>query len=192
MKCATNSVDKDVAMAFLKHGVFISSKVPWMSREEAVILLAEAMVDRLAKDFKAMVKELKPGLELNDFVATPYEIQAWLAKGPEITHSYSSDCKEVDEKMKFDMQSKLDEYMKLLGQIRQKTENESTAVSLLQEISKDRRAAEIHEERGVEQSQPATEKQKNFMKKLGIKFPDTVTKQEASTLIDEELGKNGE
>jgi hypothetical protein len=30
------------------------------------------------------------------------------------------------------------------------------------------------------------------MKKLGIKFPDTVTKQEASTLIDEELGKNGE
>ncbi len=32
---------------------------------------------------------------------------------------------------------------------------------------------------------------KKFMKKLGIDFPETVTKQEASLLIDEELGKNG-
>jgi hypothetical protein len=94
--------------------------------------------------------------------------------------------------MKFDMQSKLDEYMKLLEEIKQKTEDERTAVSLLQEISKDRRTAEIREERGIEQNEPATEKQKSFMKKLGIKFPDTVTKQEASALIDEELGKNGE
>jgi hypothetical protein len=192
MKCATNSLDKEVTMTFLKHGVFISSKVPCMSREEAVILLAEAMVDSLANDFKAMVKELKPGLELSDFVATPYEIQAWLANERNTTLSYSSDCKEVDEKMKVDMQSKLDEYMRLLKQIKQKTQDERTAVALLQEVSKDRRSAEIREERGIEQSQPATDKQKNFMKKLGIKFPDSVTKQEASTLIDEELGKNGE
>jgi len=107
MKCATNSLEKNVAMTFLKHGVFISNKVPCMSKEEAVILLAEAMVDRLVNDFKTMVKELKPGLELSDFVATPYEIQAWLAKEPKIAASYSNDCKEVDEKMKFDMQSKL-------------------------------------------------------------------------------------
>ena len=82
--------------------------------------------------------------------------------------------------------------MKLLEQIKQKTEDERTAVSLLQEISKDRRTAEIREERGIEQNEPATEKQKNFMKKLNIKFPATVTKQEASVLIDEELGRNGE
>jgi hypothetical protein len=30
------------------------------------------------------------------------------------------------------------------------------------------------------------------MKKLNIRFPATVTKQEASALIDEELAKNGE
>ena len=97
--------------------------------------------------------------------------------------------------MKFDMQSKLDEYMKLLEQIKQKTGDERTAVSLLQEVSKDRRTAEIRAERaatdGETNSVPATEKQKGFMKKLGIKFPETVTKQEASMLIDEELGKNG-
>jgi len=98
--------------------------------------------------------------------------------------------------MKFDMQSKLDEYLKLLEQIKQKTGDERTAVSLLQEVSKDRRTAEIRAERGAtdgeaRESEPATEKQKGFMKKLGIKFPETVTKQEASMLIDEELGKNG-
>jgi hypothetical protein len=103
----------------------------------------------------------------------------------------------VDEKMKFDVQSKLDEYLRLLEQIKQKTTDEKTAVSLLQEVSKDRRVAEMHEERetknsGSQNSEPATPKQKQFMKKLGIDFPATVTKQEASVLIDEELGRNGE
>jgi hypothetical protein len=99
--------------------------------------------------------------------------------------------------MKFDMQSKLEEYLKLLEQIKQKTTDERTAVSLLQEVSKDRRSAEIREERETKNgepkdSEPATPKQKQYMKKLGIEFPATVTKQEASALIDEELGKNGE
>lgn len=99
--------------------------------------------------------------------------------------------------MKFDMQSKLDEYLRLLEQIKQKTTDERTAVALLQEVSKDRRSAEIREERETKGSdnsngQPATEKQKQYMKKLGIRFPATVTKQEASMLLDEELGKNGE
>ena len=99
--------------------------------------------------------------------------------------------------MKFDMQSKLDEYLRLLEQIKQKTTDERTAVALLQEVSKDRRSAEIREERETKGSdnsngQPATEKQKQYMKKLGIRFPGTVTKQEASMLLDEELGKNGE
>jgi len=117
------------------------------------------------------------------------------ARGPR--YSYSTMCKEVDEKMKFDMQSKLDEYLRLLEQIKQKTQDERTAVALLQEVSKDRRSAEIREERetkkdDTQDSQPATEKQKQFMKKLGIKFPATVTKQEASLMIDEERGRNGE
>jgi hypothetical protein len=94
--------------------------------------------------------------------------------------------------MKFDMQSKLDEYMRLLEQIKQRTTDEANAVSVLQELSKDRRAAERQGEHEAQDSEPATEKQKNFMKNLKIKFPDTVTKREASVLIDEELGKNGE
>ena len=121
---------------------------------------------------------------------------------PSRPYSYSNTCKEVDEKMQFDMQSKLDEYLRLLEQIKQKTTDERTAVSLLQEVSKDRRSAEIREERETRKSEgkkgegknnePATEKQKQFMKKLGIEYPADVTKQYASMLIDEKREQNGE
>jgi hypothetical protein len=106
--------------------------------------------------------------------------------------SYSKICKGVNEKMEFNVQSKMEEYLALLERIKERTEDERTAVSLLQEISKDRRSAEIREERGAQSNEPATEKQKQFMKKLNIRFPANVTKHEASAMIDEELGKNGE
>jgi len=118
-------------------------------------------------------------------------------RGSSPSPSCSNTCKEVDEKMEFDMQSKVDEYLKLFERIKQKTSDEATAVSILQEISKDRRTAEIREEREAKNGEakvrePATPKQKQFMKKLNIKFPADVTKQEASVLIDEERGRNGE
>jgi hypothetical protein len=94
--------------------------------------------------------------------------------------------------MGFDIQSKMDEYLGLLAQIKQKTSDERTAVSLLQEISRDRRSAEIREEREGKSTEPATDKQKQFMKKLNIRCPANLTKHEASALIDGELGKNGE
>jgi len=49
----------------------------------------------------------------------------------------------------------------------------------------------IKQEREISNDDPATDKQRKFMKKLGIDFPETLTKQEASSLIDEELSKNG-
>ena len=83
---------------------------------------------------------------------------------------------------------KLNTYLELLGEISEKTNDERTAMTLLQEISKDRRMQEIREERGAKNNEQATEKQKQFMKKLGLDFPENVTKKEASVLIDEELG----
>jgi len=62
---------------------------------------------------------------------------------------------------------------------------------LLTEISKDIRMERIRQEHESNNGDPATDKQRKFMKKLGIDFPETVTKQEASSLIDEELSKNG-
>jgi len=94
--------------------------------------------------------------------------------------------------MEKNIQTKLDGYLQLFDGIRARVDDERTALALLQEISKDRRMEEIREERGNQRQKPATEKQKRFMEKLGIKYPKNVTKQEASVLIDEELAKNGE
>jgi hypothetical protein len=70
-------------------------------------------------------------------------------------------------------------------------EDVTVAIAILQEMSKDRRSQQMHEEQETKNSEAATERQKKFMKKLGIKYPENVTKVEASTLIDEELAKNG-
>ena len=87
-------------------------------------------------------------------------------------------------------QEQLTKYLELLGEIKSKTEDERTASVVLQELSKDRRMEEMRQVRETRNNVPATDKQKKFMTKLGIEYPKTVTKQEASALIDEELGKN--
>lgn len=111
--------------------------------------------------------------------------------------SYSNTCKEVDEKMETDTQQRVNDYLALFDGISEKVNSDAVAIAILQEVSKDRRSGEIRTERAAKNgeanaNEPATEKQKKFMKKLNIAFPANVTKHEASTLLDEELGKNGE
>ena len=91
-----------------------------------------------------------------------------------------------------DTKQRLGSYLELLEEISEKTDNESTAVALLQEISKDRRMEKIKQEQDSKNNdQPATEKQKKFMSDLNIEFADDITKKQASFLIDTELGKTG-
>lgn len=116
---------------------------------------------------------------------------------PRRSPSYSNHCKEVDEKMDTETQRKLDDYVALYDAISEKMDNDAVAVAILQELSKDRRSGEIRMERAAKNgeanaNEPATEKQKKFMKKLNIAFPANVTKHEASALLDEELAKTGE
>ena len=91
--------------------------------------------------------------------------------------------------MKEDRQERLGQYIELLEEIKERTGDEVIALRLLTEISKDRRMDMIRQEREKSNGDSATAKQKEFMKRLNIKCPKTVTKQEASIMIDEELGK---
>jgi len=94
--------------------------------------------------------------------------------------------------MEANIQAKLDSYLELFEQIKQKTQgDDKIALSILTEISKDRRMEEIRQEKEAKNAEPATEKQKKFMKKLGMDFPKNATKKEASVMIDEELSRNG-
>ncbi len=85
------------------------------------------------------------------------------------------------------IKNKVDEYVRLYDEIAEKTDSEQVALGLLQEICKDKRMHEIKQER--KNSDGATDKQKQFMKRLGIEFPDNISKKEASVLLEEELAK---
>jgi hypothetical protein len=96
--------------------------------------------------------------------------------------------KKMDENTK----EKLDTYVEVFSELKEKTGSERIALALLEEVAKERRTGQMHGQKEPTNGDPATERQKKFMKNLGINFPKDVTKKEASALIDEELGRNGE
>ena len=84
---------------------------------------------------------------------------------------------------------KLGEYLDLLDKLRTRTKDEISAVALLREIAKDRRTEEIRKERQRFNGEPATDRQKEKLKKLGVKYSGNLTKQGASRLIDEAMAE---
>ena len=94
-------------------------------------------------------------------------------------------------KMKASMERRLENYLDLLSEIKGKVGDETTAVRLLTELAKDERMEQIREERN-NKAEPATTRQLQFMRKLGIEIEPGITKTEASRLIDEERGNSGE
>lgn len=120
MRCASNCLDEETAVRLLKHGVFLSTKVPPITKTQGLVLLAEAKLDSFVKEFKGLVREVLSGCQLSDFQATPEEMSCWFGKQPSSadkgedapgqeegppesggTPSYSNICKEVDENMAF-------------------------------------------------------------------------------------------
>lgn len=96
-----------------------------------------------------------------------------------------------------EIKTKVAQYLKLYQELRSQTADDRVALTLLQEVNKDIRMAEIQAarengngngKRNVH-GEPATVRQKMFLKRLGVKPPVRLTKQEVSALIDEELEK---
>lgn len=195
MEFNKEELDRQILDRLAGYGVFISKTAPPLNNKKALVLLGEAMLERFVKDFVSLWKsELFSDCQLQDFEASAEEVHEWVHGGdPQLECKLcSNDCKEVDGKMGQNTQAKLNSYLELFEEIKQKTGDDKIALGLLAEMSKDRRMEEIREEREMKNRQPATIKQRKFMDDLGIKYPKNVTKQEASVLIDEELGKNGE
>jgi len=83
----------------------------------------------------------------------------------------------------------VENYVKQLDHIMQKLNGRGklqTAISILQEVAKDRRMAEIKEAR-ENNDEKATPKQKSYAKDLGIEIPVGMTKAEASRRITEAI-----
>ena len=86
--------------------------------------------------------------------------------------------------MKKEMKESISHYVELFDMIQEKTGNDDFAVVILQEIGKDARASKIAGTSGNGDG-PATDKQKDYLKDLGIEFEDSITKKEASDMIDQ-------
>ena len=208
MKFDNVKLDKEMMERLRKNGIYLSdcSKV---TREQALVFIGEVMLKRFVKDFSELwEEELFPDCRLTDYEATEEDWRTWLGddyrennskdtvddrkadKQEEQTNSLSSlnKCKGV-KKMESTIREKIDAYVEIFDAIRDKTESEEAAIVILQEMNKDRRSVEIREEREAKHEDAATTRQRGFMKTLGIRCPATVTRKEASLLIDEELTK---
>jgi len=86
--------------------------------------------------------------------------------------------------MKKEMMESISHYVELYSEIQDKTGNDDVTVVILQEIGKDTRTSQISSASGNGEG-PATEKQKGYLNDLGIAFDESITKKEASDLIDQ-------
>jgi len=194
MEFEKEELSRQILDRLASHGVFISKNAPPLNNEKALILLGQTILDKFVKEFVSLWQnELFANCLLKDYEASTEEVHEWVHGGDPQPDCQlcSNTCKGVNEKMDENVQTKLENYLELLDKIQEKTQDERVATVLLTEISKDIRMERIRQEREANNGDPATDKQRKFMRKLGIDFPETVTKQEASTLIDEELSKNG-
>ncbi|HBG60702.1 MAG: hypothetical protein A2Y10_13120 [Planctomycetes bacterium GWF2_41_51] len=84
--------------------------------------------------------------------------------------------------MKTEIKKSIIQYVELYEAIQEKTSNDDVAIAILQEIGKDKRSKIIAE---AKDDELATEKQKNYLKDLGVEFSDSITKKEASDMIEQ-------
>ena len=76
----------------------------------------------------------------------------------------------------------INQYVELYDAIQENVPSEEVAIAVLQEIRKDKRSKILSEAKNDEL---ATEKQKNYLKDLGVEFDDSITKKEASDMIEQ-------
>jgi len=85
------------------------------------------------------------------------------------------------------IQQKLESYLTLLEEIKEKTGDEETARVLLGEVAQDLRMEHMHEERNFSGNVSATDNQIGYLRRLGVEIPEGLTKKQASKLIDATL-----
>lgn len=64
---------------------------------------------------------------------------------------------------------------------------QAIALTIMQEVAKDRRMAEIAEARERNNGSPASAKQMAYARALGIELPENATKEQTTKLITEQL-----
>jgi hypothetical protein len=88
--------------------------------------------------------------------------------------------------MRFDVQTKVTEYLELIEAIKDQIDDPATALAILPEIRKDMRAAEMRHGTGYGSTDdlPATDNQLGYIRRLGGRIPEQgLTRNQASKII---------
>jgi hypothetical protein len=93
--------------------------------------------------------------------------------------------KQLKGGLEIEMENKIEEYANLLAKIKSKIQDSNEAVAIMEQIGKDRRTELIQSSQNSVAVSPATEKQRNYLKSLGIEFDESISKKEASDLIQQ-------
>lgn len=174
-------LDREMKERLMSHGIWISSKVKSLNNTQALVLIGEALFERFIREFSGIWKELFPGFRIQYYQANQKDWKQWMGSDYRILNT----CKEVANKMEFDIQVRVDEYIEILDRIRPKVESEEAAVAILHEACKDRRAESIRRDENKPREDGATEKQKRLLRELKVRYPSDISKIEASKLIDQ-------
>lgn len=90
--------------------------------------------------------------------------------------------------MRFDIQSKISEYLELIEAINEQVDDPATALAILPEIRKDMRSAEMRQQSSYSSTGdlPATDNQLFYIRKIGGKIPEQgLTRNQASKVISD-------
>ncbi len=83
--------------------------------------------------------------------------------------------------------AKVEKYLEIFEEVRNKVGDDRVALTILQETAKDKRMDEMREEREARNGEPATARQLQYLKTLKVKASPGLTKKQASLLIDENV-----
>ena len=160
----------------------LSVHVESLKRSQAMVLMGQLMVEPAFQVFSGLWPELCSG-------SMSQNIQA---AGKAMRQNFESDnrnlsqCKEVEHKMDVDISNKVRSYIELIETIKEQTGDDTIAVAIFHEVVKEMRTENKSFPKKVYNSDsPATDKQIEYLKKLGVHIPEQVTRQQASDLIDQ-------
>ena len=86
--------------------------------------------------------------------------------------------------------ARVEKYLSLFEEIRRRVSDDRIAQAILSEVAKDRRMEEMREERELRNGEPATTRQLQYLKNLGVEVTPGLTKKQASILIDNAVEKD--
>lgn len=84
--------------------------------------------------------------------------------------------------MAYELDPVIEKYIEIYDKIRERTGHDGLALVIFQQVIRDMRKKE--NTNTADSSGPATEKQINYLKRLGVLVPENLTKQRASKFIE--------